>query len=78
MEKNTGGEDVKPDKRRKKKKLRRKAKGHRVEFVDKKPGVIRCSCGAIISRSDKRPNRPFKNLCVKCMRERIREGQDGI
>jgi len=64
---------VKPAKRRAKKKLRRKAKGLRVKFVKKKSKVIRCPCGAIISKSGKRPNRPFKNLCVKCMREKLKE-----
>jgi len=65
---------MKPAKRRAKKKIRRKTKGLAVKFVKKKTKIIKCSCGAVISKGGKRPNRLFRNLCTRCARERIMEG----
>ncbi|MFQ6050396.1 MAG: 50S ribosomal protein L34e [Candidatus Hydrothermarchaeota archaeon] len=62
------------------KKIYRKSPGGRtvVHFRRKKPGRHRCSVckktlNAVSINGRKRPNRPFSDLCPKCMELKIRK-----
>jgi len=73
---------------RTKKKIRKKTPGARIGiyFKKRKPSYVKCKCGAKLNRAKltpiqlkklpktkKRPQRPYPELCSRCMREMLKQ-----